>query len=40
MLKNLLNVDGYEVLSSPDRDSLRLDIGLLKSQFEISGANQ
>jgi hypothetical protein len=40
MLKNLLNVDGYEVLSSPDRDSLRLDIGLLKSQFEISGTNQ
>jgi hypothetical protein len=37
MLRNLLNVDGYEVLGQPDRDSLVLDIGLLKTQFALVG---
>jgi hypothetical protein len=37
MLRNLLNVDGYEVLGQPDRDSLALDIKLLKTQFALVG---
>ena len=37
LLRNLLNVDGYEVLAQPDRDSLELDVGLLMTQFSIGG---
>jgi hypothetical protein len=37
LLRNLLNVDGYDVLGQPDRDSLALDVELLKSQFAIGG---
>lgn len=37
LLRNLLNVDGYEVLSQSDRDSLALDVDLLKTQFAIGG---
>lgn len=37
LLRNLLNVDGYEVLSQSDRDSLALDVELLKTQFAIGG---
>ncbi len=37
LLRNLLNVDGYEVLAQPDRDSLTLDVDLLKTQFSIGG---
>ena len=37
LLRNLLNVDGYEVLGQPDRDSLELDVALLKTQFALGG---
>jgi hypothetical protein len=37
LLRNLLNVDGYEVLAQPDRDSLALDVELLKTQFALGG---
>lgn len=39
LLRNLLNVDGYEVLAQADRDSLVLDVQLLKTQFAIGGAS-
>ena len=37
LLRNLLNVDGYEVLKQPDRESYVLDIAMLKTQFELEG---
>ena len=37
LLRNLLNVDGYEVLTQPDRESYLLDIEMLKTQFELEG---
>ena len=37
LLRNLLNVDGYEVLAQPDRESYVLDIAMLKAQFELEG---
>jgi hypothetical protein len=37
LLRNLLNVEGYAVLAQPDRDSLELDVELLKTQFALDG---
>ncbi len=37
LLRNLLNVDGYEIIAQPDRDSLMLDVELLKTQFALVG---
>ena len=37
LLRNLLNVEGYSVLAQPDRDSLELDIELLRTQFALDG---
>jgi cytidylate kinase len=37
LLRNLLNVEGYAVLAQPDRDSLELDIELLRTQFALDG---
>lgn len=39
LLRNLLNVDGYEVLAQADRDSIALDVQLLKTQFAIGEAS-
>jgi hypothetical protein len=34
-MRRLLNVDGYDVLSVDDSDTLGLNLGLLKTQFEL-----
>ena len=37
LLRRLLNIEGYPVLSKPDTETNMLDIKLLKTQFEIGG---
>jgi hypothetical protein len=37
LLRNLLNVDGYDVLGQPDRETVVLDVELLKTQFALTG---
>ena len=37
ILRRLLNIEGYPVLSKPDTETNMLDINLLKTQFEIGG---
>jgi hypothetical protein len=40
MLQTLLNIDGYDVLAAAERDSVTLDVALLKVQFELGGSGQ
>jgi hypothetical protein len=38
VVKRLLNVEGYDILSfDSDGETLRLDVGLLKDQFGVTG---